>query len=263
MTVLPCPFLLLTTVTCELETYGEARTMSEVKEPVELMNTVTEKLTRADTLHFGANVRVAFRGDWLCWDLIPLRMQAWYERSQWRIETQYRDESLVWVWSGTPGWAYALSHGRWTRRDVRFKGSPEQLKLWWFLGFGLIPTVSYVSMVDDVLEGIPVWVVEGVGDRGQRLIWWICKDALRVRKWEYQGGNVEFQWKGEKKQARLPLTVTVDFDRVEFDIEVPKEYFAVPPEAQVEETDEEAISDVFFDWLDRLITQEECRQARL
>jgi len=74
-----------------------------------------------------------------------------------------------------------------------------------------------------------------------------------VRKFIEEGGFFEFEYGGEKKRAQLPVATVVEYELVEFPIEMPNELFEVPRDVPVEET----VMDKLWEWLEGWLTDED------
>jgi len=227
--------------------------MAGVDEVAKLMTAVAEQVRRSKALHFVVSCRIRFQigGDILplSTDLGPVRVEAWYRSPQWRFEASYGRGQWVSVVAEPSNYVHVLSpDGRWTRRKSPIGVRPDEAKLK-LLKLDLTDTVTYVSMAEASWNGQAVWVVEGLGVGESRVKWWIGKDDLAVRKFEQGGGFFEFEHGGEMKRAPSPGATVLEFEVVEFPVDVPSELFEVPPDAPVEETATDNLLELLNQWV--------------
>lgn len=226
--------------------------MTGTDQAAKVMNSWAEQVRRSKILHFVASTRITFDLGAgvlpLSLNLGPIRVEAWSQGPQWRLEGAYGGRKYVGVLPEASDHMYLLSpDGRWTRKKALAR--PDDMKLKWF-GLDLLDTVTYVSVEDGIWRGQPVWVVEGFGATGDRCVWWVGRDDPRVRKFEHGGGYLELEVRGERKRAPLPGARVAEFEVVEFPVDLPSELFAAPPDAPLEET----ITEKFLEWFDQWVT---------
>lgn len=119
------------------------------------------------------------------------------------------------IWDGEH--QYQFMNGRWSK----IKGSPKLLEL-----HGLLEDNVYETVVEQEVDGHPVWVVHGRVAAGILGTWWIDKETLTVRRFIFEG-TVQHPFILEPS-LEVEISFTAEITKCEIGVAVEEEKFSTP-----------------------------------
>lgn len=215
--------------------------MQNPQNAARLMDEVIKKIKDAIAMHIVAELITNFTFfNVVNVRLGPGKIEIWHKEPRWRLDLFLGPLHGIVISSGKGSEDYVFKHGRWVKTTSRIDDIPGFTLKLFRLDYGKI---SYTSLMEDVLDKHPVWIVEGT-DGSAIFAWWIRKDDLTVRKVEVKDVEFEFGYAGVIKRAKIPANSILRCRIVEFGKEIPDELFEAPPEV----TDDDVCLEEINDW---------------